>query len=275
ASGVLVKGIQEDDKITDFLLMADGSSQILSSTRWPGKFHGTGCMLSALIAGHVSLGDDVCTAVVKSRGDVFAAIEKARTLGKGIKMIEPLGKIHREAMKIEVIDSLEEMRHVLESDVLASLLPEVGSNLAYSLPAPLNESEVAGFTGRIVREGKRSRVVGCARFGASKHVARIVISASMNDLAVRSAMNIKYNEANLEACKKAGLSISSFSRKEEPEGVSSMSWGTNSAIKKRGSVPDIIWDEGGMGKEPMIRILGRNPKDIVSKVKRISDNFGK
>jgi len=33
---------------------------------------------------------------------------------------------------------------------------------------------------------------------------------------------------------------------------------------KRG--PDFIYDEGGVGKEPMIRVLGRNPVEVVQKV---------
>jgi hydroxymethylpyrimidine/phosphomethylpyrimidine kinase len=31
-------------------------------------------------------------------------------------------------------------------------------------------------------------------------------------------------------------------------------------------VPDVIYDEGGRGKEPMIRILGRDPGAVVRKV---------
>jgi hydroxymethylpyrimidine/phosphomethylpyrimidine kinase len=31
-------------------------------------------------------------------------------------------------------------------------------------------------------------------------------------------------------------------------------------------VPDFIFDEGGMGKEPMIRVLGRNPQEVVGKI---------
>ncbi|MDH4268473.1 MAG: phosphomethylpyrimidine kinase, partial [Deltaproteobacteria bacterium] len=35
------------------------------------------------------------------------------------------------------------------------------------------------------------------------------------------------------------------------------------------SIPDIIFDRGGMGKEPMIRVLGRDPEDVVAKVVRL------
>jgi hydroxymethylpyrimidine/phosphomethylpyrimidine kinase len=48
-----------------------------------------------------------------------------------------------------------------------------------------------------------------------------------------------------------------------------MEWGTEAAIIEIGKVPDIIYDEGGMGKEPMIRILGKNPNDVVVKLRQI------
>jgi len=31
-------------------------------------------------------------------------------------------------------------------------------------------------------------------------------------------------------------------------------------------IPDIIYDTGAVGKEPMIRLLGRNPKDLIEKI---------
>jgi len=31
-------------------------------------------------------------------------------------------------------------------------------------------------------------------------------------------------------------------------------------------IPDIIYDRGGWGKEPMVRVLGRNPVEVVHKV---------
>ena len=275
ASGVLIKGIVEGDKVTDFLHMADGTVRELSSNVLQGEFHGTGCILSALIAGHIALGDDVCTAVANARGAVFLAMQRGAQLGKGIKIIDPLGGIMIEAGKSGILESLYAQKDVLEKDLPVELIPEVGSNLAFSLCSPGSEQEIAGYTGRIVRDGRKAKVVGCPRFGASKHVARIILAASKHDSAIRSAMNIKYNERNLGACKKAGLRMSSFSREEEPEGVSTMDWGTGAAIKKAGYVPDAIWDEGGHGKEPMIRILGRNPEDVLRKVSLISSELRK
>ena len=34
-------------------------------------------------------------------------------------------------------------------------------------------------------------------------------------------------------------------------------------------MPDVIYDRGGVGKEPMIRLLGNSPEDVLSKLVRI------
>jgi len=45
-----------------------------------------------------------------------------------------------------------------------------------------------------------------------------------------------------------------------------MEWGTKRVISKLGFVPDIIYDKGDFCKEPMIRVLGQNPDDVINKV---------
>jgi hydroxymethylpyrimidine/phosphomethylpyrimidine kinase len=52
-----------------------------------------------------------------------------------------------------------------------------------------------------------------------------------------------------------------------------MEWGTKQVISTLGSLPDIIYDIGDVGKEPMIRILGKNPEDVISKLQLIVKNI--
>jgi hydroxymethylpyrimidine/phosphomethylpyrimidine kinase len=45
-----------------------------------------------------------------------------------------------------------------------------------------------------------------------------------------------------------------------------LEWGVGEVLRKLRRVPDFIYDQGDVGKEPMIRVLGRNPLDIVHKI---------
>ena len=125
-----------------------------------------------------------------------------------------------------------------------------------------DREDVAAVEGRIVRQREREVAMGCVDFGASRHVARIILAALRFDPRTRAAVNIRYSEKVLAACRETGLTVSSFEREKEPENVSSMDWGTTEAIRAYGSVPNVIYDEGGTGKEPMVRLLGTSATEI-------------
>jgi predicted fused transcriptional regulator/phosphomethylpyrimidine kinase len=82
----------------------------------------------------------------------------------------------------------------------------------------------------------------------------------------------------LEACKTLGLHMTSFDRQKEPKEVkeregSTLEWGTSLALQGVQEIPDLVDDNGDVGKEPMIRILGKNPMEVVEKINRIKQNL--
>jgi hydroxymethylpyrimidine/phosphomethylpyrimidine kinase len=87
---------------------------------------------------------------------------------------------------------------------------------------------------------------------------------------IRAAINIKYSEEAIRTCEELGLSIESFSREDEPEGVSTMEWGVSDAIRRAGKIPDVIYDKGGVGKEAMIRVIGNDAVDVSGKALQIA-----
>ncbi len=52
---------------------------------------------------------------------------------------------------------------------------------------------------------------------------------------------------------------------KEQEG-STLEWGTDSVLSSAHKMPDMIFDRGDWGKEPMIRILGKDPDDVVNRI---------
>jgi len=266
---VLLKGGHlRESEAADFLVTKEGVERIVSP-RAKAEVHGTGCALASLIAANLATGLELEQAVRRSKGMIYKAILAREIVGAGVPCANPLAVLRIEAEKPAMLEALELAGKELESLMNADLVPEVGSNMGYAVLGALDLDEVAAFNGRIVRMGTEARKVGCARFGASKHVARIVIAASSHDPEKRCALNIKYSEDNISACRKARLAVASFDRESEPKGVSSMTWGVHEAIEDFGSVPDIIFDKGGVGKEPMIRVLGKSPEDVLAKLKRM------
>jgi len=269
ARAVLIKGGHlKGTEAADYLFTRRGKTK-LSTPRAFVEVHGTGCALASLIAGHLALGNDLLDSVKKSKVMIYKAIVAREIVGKGIPCANPLAVLRGDAEKVNMLERLEAAGKHLERIMDSDLIPEVGSNMGYASLGALEAAEVAAFDGRIVRIGRDAKVVGCPKFGASKHIARIVLAAGCHDPRIRCALNIKYSDNNLESCRRAKLEVSTFDRAREPTGVSSMTWGIHKAIQKHRGVPDVIFDRGGVGKEPMIRILGESPEDVVEKLKKI------
>lgn len=267
--GVLIKGGHlKGPEATDFLFFKKGVVKI-TSPRVVAEVHGTGCTLASLIASQLAKGLGLEDSVRIAKGMIFKAVLARETVGHGTPCANPLAVLRIDAGKADMLRDLEDAAQELESMLTPDMIPEVGTNMGYAVLGALESSEVAAFDGRIVRVGSRARRIGCPKFGASKHVARIVLAASSHSYQIRAAMNFKFSEENLAACRKAKMSVSTFDRAKEPKGVSSMTWGVHKAIEDFGGVPDVIFDRGGVGKEPMIRLLGESPEDVVAKLKLI------
>lgn len=152
-----------------------------------------------------------------------------------------------------------------------ALIPEVGTNIVYALPGARSRDDVAAVDGRIVRSRGTSHPVGPVTFGASDHVARIVLTTMKFDPAIRSAANIRYSRHIIRILQDLFLELCSFDRNAEPPGTQTMDWGV--AFCCKGGVPDIIYDKGAVGKEPMVRILGENPADVANMMLKISNRI--
>jgi hydroxymethylpyrimidine/phosphomethylpyrimidine kinase len=86
-------------------------------------------------------------------------------------------------------------------------------------------------------------------------------------------MNIRFSEEIIRTSKRVGLQVRSFDRADEPIQIkkqegSSLEWGTQEVLKE-GKIPDIIFDRGDVGKEPMVRVIGKNPDEVVRKVLKV------
>lgn len=265
-AAVLLKGGHLGGNMAkDLFFTAEGVYEMVSP-RLDRKVHGAGCTLSSFIATGLALGMEPRGAAQEAKRRIYDSIAMALPVGKGMLAVNPMATLYKEAMRARAIEAVRSAVDSIERRLPPELVPEVGMNLAYALPYPQGYREICGVQGRLVRVGDSIRRAGEIRFGGSRHIARVVMAAAAADPEVRCVMNLRYSEENLASLVAFGLDIGSFERAEEPESVSSMEWGTSRAISACGHVPDVIFDRGGLGKEPMIRILGRDPEEVLGKI---------
>jgi hydroxymethylpyrimidine kinase / phosphomethylpyrimidine kinase / thiamine-phosphate diphosphorylase len=235
------------------------------------SLHGTGCTFASAIAAELAKGAEVTEAVRRAKSYVTSAIRLAEPIGHGFGPTHHFGALYSQAARYDIILQLEEAVALLQTGGIAVLIPEVQANLGLALPQATAPQEVAAWEGRIVRVGEDIRPVGGPRFGASRHVATIILTAMRFDPSYRSAMNIRSGEDVLQACQAADLRIARLSWQDEPveakshEG-SALAWGVAEAIQGLGVVPDIIYDLGEVGKEAMVRVLGHDALEVARKV---------
>ncbi|MEM3714454.1 MAG: bifunctional hydroxymethylpyrimidine kinase/phosphomethylpyrimidine kinase [Thermoprotei archaeon] len=275
AKASVVKGGHLDwDESVD-VLYYDGIFKELRAPKINTKnTHGTGCSFSAAIAAELAKGNDIITSVEIAKRFITNAIFHGLSIGKGHGPVNPISWLYVPAEKYRIIEQLKNAIMMLENDEkVANLIPEVQTNLVMALPYPYAKSisDVAGIPGRIVRIGNRVKASAPPEFGASSHVARAVLKAMEYDNNIRAAANIKFSEEILETIKKLGFTISFYDRREEPPEIkikegATIPWGVEQAIKRVGRVPDAIYDPGDLGKEPAIKIFGKDVIDVVNKM---------
>ena len=275
APAVIIKGGHLEDEraagwATDVLY--DGKFALL---RYPlvqteRVLHGGGCSFSAALAAELAKGMPLQEAAAAAKRFVHHAIAGGTEIATML-VVDPLQHIRTDADRYAVLSNVREAVQLLSSlDGFAELLPEVGTNIGMAIADARSEQDIAAVDGRIVRTKDGIRA-GCVAFGASDHVARLILAMMERDSACRSAMNLKCAPAILKTCRVLGMPINSFDRAHEPAGEETMAWGVREASSA--FVPAVIYDLGAVGKEPMVRIFGRTAVEVAEKVKRIVETL--
>ncbi|MBT5550718.1 MAG: bifunctional hydroxymethylpyrimidine kinase/phosphomethylpyrimidine kinase [Nitrospina sp.] len=274
-TGGHLKGKPED------LFMDHSGMEILSSERLSNSDpHGTGCVFSSAIAAELALGGQTLMAVKAAKEFVGRAILGEVISGKGKASVEPLSALHREWEKAKAMEEMNRAIRIFREERIGQLVPEVQTNIGLALRNAKFHEDVLAIPGRIIKNGDDIFTGAEPEFGGSRHVANIVLTTMRHDPEKRAVMNIKYTDALLKICQRLRFKIASFDRADEPKNIrvregSSLEWGTQNALMAYGSVPDIIYDLGGIRKEEMIRVIAEDMESLVKKVLAIHKLYKK
>jgi hydroxymethylpyrimidine/phosphomethylpyrimidine kinase len=285
--GVLIKGghlTSPQAEVVD-VLCYDGELREFRSPRLGegahGTVHGTGCCFASLLLGTILewllklqptpnlTFELVVKAVETARARCAAAVRHAYHVGRGLPVVRADAALWNAAERYKVLEQMQNALEKLKKITQCEYIPEVGTNLAFALPYAATPMDVCAVKGRLIRAPAGVFTTGEVGFGASEHMAKLLLEAMKFAPEVRCAMNLKYLETMLQRAIQLGYSVGEFKRAEEPKGVSTLRWCVQEVYKKLGRVPDVIYDLGAKGKEPMIRLLGKDPEDVLRKLIRL------
>jgi hydroxymethylpyrimidine/phosphomethylpyrimidine kinase len=164
------------------------------------------------------------------------------------------------------------------TEEMAALIPEIGMNIVYAKPEASAMEEVVGVPGRIRPLRGSPRASSAPEFGGSSHVSRAVLKMMRYEPSTLSAISLKFEGNLVEICRENGLTVSFFDRREEPPEVKrvdgrTIPWGVRRAVEAIRGAPDVVYDEGDIGKEPMIFLFGRTPQEVANRVIRIATEY--
>jgi hydroxymethylpyrimidine/phosphomethylpyrimidine kinase len=272
---VIIKGGHLKGEPIDLLF--DG----FSCTTWQRKrmhrvIHGTGCIFSSLLISFLVHGYPIKEAFLASEGLMDNVVREGYQISRGGYFYVSSGIInHNLSERWKVLQTMKEVKKQLYLMNPVDCIPEVQMNIGYALEKAKGIEDIAAFPGRIgLYEGK-VYCKGEPRFGASKHVAQLILAVMEYFPSVRSCANVRYDKTLVRRAKEMGLTVLSH------EGGKKVSQGTykrgnssdfllKNALKEVDNTPDIIYDEGGMGKEPLIRLFARNPLELLRKMEMIA-----
>lgn len=278
SSNVVIKGghlSKEDTKVFD-ILVEGGSGKITkvyNNRLEIGETHGTGCNFSSSLASFIAKDYTVRESFFMANEYVKEGLMNILKIGKGVGITNPSYSLYENSSRYKIVTSLQRNIELLEElKDFSVLIPETKTNFVYSLENPKSLTDVAGVLGRITNMGSRIRSPNVVEFGASSHVANAVIAANEINHTFRSAINIKNDKKILEACI-ANFVCSSYSRGEEQtenknrEGLT-VKWGIKNAMRKKHDA-EMVFHDGDYGKEPMIIVFGKDPSEVIDKIKTI------
>jgi len=189
-----------------------------------------------------------------------------------------------DAEEIEMFGRMMIALDILESSQeFGRMIPEVRSNMVYAKASAKTRADVLAIDGRITVVSGMPRACGRPRFGASSHMARLVIELRKTDPSVRAGIDFA-NTPELSAwlesyCARKGWAFAMINRAGEPESIraeeeASMPWKAAAVIRAAGGrVPKIFYENGAVGKEPVSVIVGPEPIGIAREIAEIAREY--
>ena len=240
------------------------------------QVHGTGCTFSSALAAFLTHGYPVREAFLATQEYMAAAISESYRIDEEGYFYSSAGLTNaRGAERHRVAGAVRKAGERFAERNMWELIPEVQLNLGFGIAGASGIEDVAAFPGRIGRHEGKVLIKSEPRFGASSHVARMILAFMKYYPWVRSCANVRFSEDAIDRARKEGMDLAQIGEKtrsarpEEGAGAGSLDPLVESALQGTDHPPDIIYDTGDMGREAVIRLFARDPLELIKKMEII------
>ncbi|PSQ23348.1 bifunctional hydroxymethylpyrimidine kinase/phosphomethylpyrimidine kinase [Halobacteriales archaeon QS_9_67_15] len=263
----LVEGHIPGDDVVDVLVTGDGVDVFRHSRVDTDATHGSGCALSSAIATRLAHGDDLVDAVGAGIGLLARAVRYNLDVGEGPGAVHHAVETRDRAARDETAEAVEGVVQSFVDRNVGPLVPEVGTNVAGATPYAERPGETAAVEGRITRTRSGAQPNCGVRFGASTHVARLLLAARERDPRLRFAANCRYDGPVADTLSTLDGPVAEFDRADASAsaGADAVEWGSETAFDAVDGTPAAVVDHGASGDEPLVFLLAREPDALVDR----------
>ena len=272
---VIVKGGHLEGEPVDVLF--DGKDfSLFRKPRRNRQVHGTGCTFSSALAAFLVRGYPVKEAFLACQEHMARMLNESYRIDEEGYFYSSAGLANRrEAERYAVVGAVRRAGEQFAERNMSDLIPEVQLNMGCGITDASGVEDIAAFPGRISRHEGRVLLKSEPRFGASSHVARMILAIMKYYPWIKSCANVRFSEDTIKKARKEGMDVLLADGKTEPAGPREETGPVNldplveKALQGTNHPPDIIYDTGDMGKEAIIRLFAKDPLELIKKMEII------
>jgi XRE family transcriptional regulator, thiamine biosynthesis regulator len=171
----------------------------------------------------------------------------------------------REGDVTGAIDEVSSAIGLLESSrAFVSVMPEVSVNIAYAPPGSLSPEDVVAVPGRIVKVKGRAKATLPPEFGASRHIAKVLLLVVNRRPGTRSCINLRYDPMMRKVLHRLGIRTLEISEYPQASSEDRTVSALTSRLASTRAEFDAVVDSGGKGVEPNLYLFGKDAREVAS-----------
>lgn len=166
----------------------------------------------------------------------------------------------------------EAVRMVEGSHQFVGIMPEVSVNIAYASEGASSVQEIVAVPGRIVKVGGRARSFMRPEYGASTHVANVLLAMMSHDRSMRASMNVRYDQKMRRALREMKMSpivLEEANVKNDTEMIRSLTV----ALRRATRPIEAVIDPGAPGLEPGLYLFAHDAVDVVRLALKVASAY--
>lgn len=179
-------------------------------------------------------------------------------------------RIEMHSIKVNILAAVQLIEACREC---VHILPQVGTNIAMGRSSAIDLNDIAALTGRIIRVENRAVGVGKPKFGATRYLGTVLLTAIALNSRYQAVINIKYSPKIITTCEALGMEVMTYVWDVKPQEAIDFGCTIPSIIHQLGQVPEVLYDRGDIGIEASVTIFGSDALDVAQKAIHIAQRL--